>query len=82
MPFDLVPPLGDSESAAVRAALATWGLALDSAPAAYGRAWGIAAAEEAAGYDTDDYADLASENASVSGRPVRPSFARQGVAER
>jgi hypothetical protein len=59
MPFDLVPPLDDAQSAAVRAFLAASELSLDSAPVAYGTAWRRAAAEEAAGYDTDDMqADL------------------------
>ena len=69
MPFDLVPPLDDAKSAAVRALLAASGLAFDSAPGAYGTAWRRAAAEEAAGYDADDlHADLRPGEASGSGR--------------
>jgi hypothetical protein len=83
MAFDLVPPLGDSESAAaVRAALAASGLVPDSAPAAYGTAWRRAAAEEAAGYDTEELqADSGSETRPSQAAGRGPTVAREGVAE-
>jgi hypothetical protein len=51
MPFELLPPLGDPETRALRAAVAASGFALDPASDVYGTAWRRAAIDEAAGYD-------------------------------